>query len=241
MAEPSRLEALRRRVHDDPASVAFAALAEEYRRAGRAAEAITTCRAGLAHHPGYVSARVTLGRALADTGALEEAREELDLVLQVAPENLAALKAVAELHRRSGELDRARARYRDALLFAPHDVEVHEVLAALEPPVAQPAPSEPGDPPLAGLALPEPVGEGLAAPLEAGEPQLAGQWGHEPLPEAAPRVAPPLRLVLASPQEATASVEVLPPPSDDDVDRVVGALEALLDGVERARARRCGR
>ncbi len=83
---------------------------------------------------------------------------------------------------------------------------------------------------------------GRAAPPEAGEPQLVGHWGHEPLPDAAtPRVAPPLRLVLASPQEAAESVQVLPPTSDDEVDRVVGALEALLDGVERARARRCGR
>ena len=63
-----RLEALRRRVLADPASVAFAALAEEYRRAGRFDEAIDTARAGLDRHPAYASARVTLGRALLRVG-----------------------------------------------------------------------------------------------------------------------------------------------------------------------------
>ena len=69
LAESTRLEELRRRVDLDPASVSFAALAEEYRRAGRFDQAIATCRAGLARHPDYVLARVTLGRALMDTGS----------------------------------------------------------------------------------------------------------------------------------------------------------------------------
>ncbi len=64
MPDNPRIEDLRRRVQQDPASIAFAQLAEEYRRAGLQQEAIDTCRAGLARHPGYLSARVTLGRAL---------------------------------------------------------------------------------------------------------------------------------------------------------------------------------
>ena len=64
MADNPRIEELRRRVQKDPASIAFAQLAEEYRRAGNYEDAIATCRAGLAVHPGYLSARVTLGRAL---------------------------------------------------------------------------------------------------------------------------------------------------------------------------------
>ena len=45
MADSPRIEELKRRVQSDPASIAFAALAEEYRRAGRFEEAIETCRA----------------------------------------------------------------------------------------------------------------------------------------------------------------------------------------------------
>ena len=103
MADSPRLEELRRRVERDPASIAFAALAEEYRRAGRFQEAIDVCRAGLRRHPVYLSARVTLGRVLLELGEFGEARRELQHVLQVAPDNLAALQALDEIGRRSAE------------------------------------------------------------------------------------------------------------------------------------------
>ena len=50
MAEHPRIEDLRRRVQKDPASIAFAQLGEEYRRAGQSKEAVEVCRAGLAIH-----------------------------------------------------------------------------------------------------------------------------------------------------------------------------------------------
>jgi tetratricopeptide (TPR) repeat protein len=103
MADNPRIEELRRRVQQDPASIAFAALAEEYRRAGHFDEAITTCRAGLQRHPAYLSARVTLGRALLEIGEYDDARAELEQVLKVAPENLAANRALAEIHARRAE------------------------------------------------------------------------------------------------------------------------------------------
>jgi tetratricopeptide (TPR) repeat protein len=95
--ENPRLEALRRRVEQDPASIAFAQLAEEYRRAGDFARAIECCRAGLAIHPTYASARVTLGRALVQLGRLDEARKELEGVLAGAPDNVAAVRALEEI------------------------------------------------------------------------------------------------------------------------------------------------
>lgn len=102
MAESSRIEELRRRVQLDPASIAFAALAEEYRRAGRNEEAVSVCRAGLERHPAYLSARVTLGRALLEMGQYEDARTELEHVLRLAPENLAAIRGLADIHSRHG-------------------------------------------------------------------------------------------------------------------------------------------
>jgi len=98
-----RIEELKRRVEKDPASIAFAALAEEYRRAGNCDEAIRLCRSGLAQHPGYLSAHVTLGRALLDTGQLEDAQDELEQVVRLAPDNLAAVRALAEIRRRRDE------------------------------------------------------------------------------------------------------------------------------------------
>jgi tetratricopeptide (TPR) repeat protein len=98
-----RIEELKRRVQSDPASIAFAALAEEYRRAERFEEAIETCKAGLVRHPSYLSAHVTLGRAFIEVGRLQDARQELEFVLKLAPENLAAIRGLAEIHHRMGE------------------------------------------------------------------------------------------------------------------------------------------
>ncbi len=98
-----RIEELRRRGQKDPTSIAFAQLAEEYRRTGSFEEAITTCRAGLAHHPSYLSARVTLGRALMELHRYKDARTELEAVLDLAPDNLAAIRGLAEIHQHRGE------------------------------------------------------------------------------------------------------------------------------------------
>src|SRR5439155_24749745 len=59
-------------------------------------------RTGLQRHPAYLSARVTLGRALIETGDYEGAREELETVLRSAPENLAAIRGLAQIHERLG-------------------------------------------------------------------------------------------------------------------------------------------
>jgi tetratricopeptide (TPR) repeat protein len=99
----SRVDELRRRVQKDPASIAFAQLAEELRRQGQFQEAMEICRAGLARHPGYLSARLTLGRSLMALGEVAQAETELAAVLKMAPENLSAIRALAEVReRRSG-------------------------------------------------------------------------------------------------------------------------------------------
>ena len=93
----SRLDVLRRRVQQDPASIAFASLAEELRRSGEHFEAVRVCLAGLEYHPAFLSARVTLGRALAALDQYQEARTEFEYVLRVAPDNLLASRSLADL------------------------------------------------------------------------------------------------------------------------------------------------
>src|SRR5690348_13618876 len=141
MAENPRIEELRRRVQSDPASIAFAALAEEYRRMGRHEEAIETCRTGLQRHPSYLSARVTLGRALIELGNYDAAREELSYVLRAAPENLAAIRGLAEIHHRRGQLPEALEQYKSALQIARHDPELGDTVSRLARDVAPGAPA----------------------------------------------------------------------------------------------------
>lgn len=159
-----RLEQLERRVKADPTSVAFAALAEEYRRAGRFQEAIDVCRAGLTRHPAYLSARVTLGRALIEVGALDEARRALDEVIEAAPENLAAIRALAEIHHRLGEIPEAEAHYRSAIETASRSLTVG--------PVEDPATHRPAEPAPAPPAAPEPAS---APAVQAGAGHAYGE------------------------------------------------------------------
>jgi tetratricopeptide (TPR) repeat protein len=105
-----RIEELRRRVQKDPASIAFAQLAEEHRRAGQYDEAIEVARAGLKQHPAYLSARVTLGRALIELGRLDEAATEFEYVVKAAPDNLTAVRQLAEIHQRQRQTSRETTR-----------------------------------------------------------------------------------------------------------------------------------
>ena len=131
MADNPRIDELRRRVQKDPASIAFAQLAEEFRRSGEFEEAVRVCRTGLAKHPSYLSARVTLGRALIELEQYDEAHTELDYVLRSAPENLAAIRGLAEIHQRRGELGEALKQYQTALGIAKHDPELEESVQEL--------------------------------------------------------------------------------------------------------------
>lgn len=124
-----RIDDLRRRVQQDPASIAFAQLAEEYRRVGAFESAV--CRAGLARHPGYLSARVTLGRALLELGQIEAAHDELQAALAGSPDNQAALRGLGEVFHRRGDLPEALAHYRRALGLARHDPDLRQLVAQL--------------------------------------------------------------------------------------------------------------
>jgi len=112
--------------------LAFAPLAEELRRAGRLDEAVQTCRAGLALHPEYATGRAILGRALLDQNQLDAALSELDAVLVAAPEHLAALKGVAEIHARRGAAVEALATYRRAHELAREDADLARAIADIE-------------------------------------------------------------------------------------------------------------
>jgi tetratricopeptide (TPR) repeat protein len=82
-------------------SSAFGQIAERFRRAGDLERAVSLCREGLQKSPDHVSARVTLGWALLELGKFDEAQGELETVLRKRPDNLAAIRALAELHDRA--------------------------------------------------------------------------------------------------------------------------------------------
>jgi tetratricopeptide (TPR) repeat protein len=184
VAEHPRIEELRRRIQKDPASIAFAQLAEEYRRAGRLSEAIETCRAGLAYHPDYLSAHVTLGRALLETGELLAAEEALSRVHAAAPENLAAIKGLADIHHRRGESEAALALYTRAIQLGPHDSELEHLIGVLQEEAAAASPQAADVAPVATAPAPVPDDDRLLAEAFEAAPPLAAPSPAPGLPAA---------------------------------------------------------
>jgi tetratricopeptide (TPR) repeat protein len=252
MVDHSRLEDLRRRVQKDPASIAFAQLAEECRRSGEFQESIDICRAGLAIHPGYLSARVTLGRALVELGQLSEAQAELSRVLASAPENLAAIRGLAEIHHRRGELAEALAQYRAALLLARNDPDLEETIADLSRQVepAKPAPSggltlEHMQDELLKLAPPPKKGDGSHFPPAAVGPESAktgqhgGQVSEEKTSVAFSAPTAEKTPVLISAEPPTPPVDgTLTAAANDRATRTVAALEQWLTAIHVSREQR---
>jgi len=99
VADDTRITNLERILAADPSSIAFAQLAEWYRRAGQLDDAVRVCRAGLAQYPFHHSARITLARALLAQGLTAESRAELDRVTRDAPDNVAVRGALEDWHR----------------------------------------------------------------------------------------------------------------------------------------------
>ena len=89
--DQASLGAIRRqeeRLARDPASLAFAQLADLYRKAGRTRDAVALCRDGLARYPHYTTARLILAKALAADEQLAAALVELNAILDASPKDV---------------------------------------------------------------------------------------------------------------------------------------------------------
>ncbi|MCL4818536.1 MAG: tetratricopeptide repeat protein [Vicinamibacteria bacterium] len=200
MANP-RIDELRKRLDKDPASRLFAQLAEELRKEGELEDAIRVCREGLAKHPSYPAARMTLGRALLDSGDYAGARAEFEAVVKGVPDNALAHRFLGECQQALGDAAAATASYRAALMFAPGDAESAGRLAALtgEAPPARPAPQRAPAPPTPARPM--------AAPAAAPRPPAA----PPPPPSRPPVAARPAPPPPPPPAVATARAEQAPP------------------------------
>jgi len=112
----------------DPSSLVFAALAEMYRKRGMLHQAIATCRKGLRLHPGFMSGRVALARAYADSGKTKLAQLELEKVVQAAPDNLVAQKLLVEIYKKNGQLDLLEKTYHLILALDAADADARQGL-----------------------------------------------------------------------------------------------------------------
>jgi tetratricopeptide (TPR) repeat protein len=204
----------------------FAQLAEEHRKAGAHAEAIRVARAGLVQHPSYPSARLTLGRALLDSGDPAGARVELEAALRDAPDNILASRFLGQALAVLGELGPALVQLQRTLKMAPGDRQLESQIVSLQTrlrsPQPPPAPQGGRGAPVAGVSeltapLPRP-GASAPAGAEGGElsptlrihmPGDRGPWARStPLPPPLPPTAAPPVPAFAPPPPAAPPVEV---------------------------------
>jgi tetratricopeptide repeat protein len=215
VASNPRIDDLRRRLGKEPRL--FAQLAEELRKEGELAEAIRVCREGLSRSPNYPSARITLGRALLDSGSTAAARTELETALKGAPDNILAGRLLAECLESLGDHEAALARYRSTLLLAPGDRQIQARINELEKrPRTAARPAE---------ARPLPASGPIPVSQVQGEMELEIR---ELLPPSAPRppaAEPPAPPLAALPEpDAEVLVEPLVPMEDESFE-----LESAYD------------
>jgi len=166
------IEKLKEKVEKDPNSKLFVPLAEEYRKEGMLDEAIDVLLKGLGKQPGYMSARVSLGKIYIVKGMVKEARTELENVIKSIPDNLYAHKKLAEIYRDAGEKDLAMKSFKTVLKLNPMDEDALSKLKEIEG--GEPEREVPEEPP----DVSAPLKEETAVPEE-----VFGEVAHKQVSE----------------------------------------------------------
>ena len=188
MALIRELDKLQRRWQENPLGLTFAPLAEAYRKEGMTADALELLTIGLTQHPNYVPAHIVRGRCFLDGRDDHSAEKAFLRVAELDPENVIALKALADIDERSGRFAEATTRLERLLDVDRANDEAREQFDRLRATLATP-----GIGPEASPAL-EPV-EAFADPAAAAvEPAAVAD---EPVPLAEePLVEPPPVVVI---------------------------------------------
>ena len=126
-----RLESLRARwesgKESDTGSAVFLQLADEYRRLGRAEDAVAVLEEGLGRNPNHPAALVALGRCRLELGRPEEASEVLERVIAADPTQMVAYRLLVEAYVERGMAEEARQRLRVYGLLNDADPEIADL------------------------------------------------------------------------------------------------------------------
>lgn len=239
MAFSSEIEKLERRWQENPLGLTFASLAELYRKAGDPGRALELIAQGLTQHPNYVPAHIVRARCHLDTQSDADAELAFMRVAELDPENVMALKGLAELSERGGRIAEAVHRLETLLDVDRNNEEARGQLDRVKELLANAAaaPVEaPPQPQASGPAVSEPP-----APVVSAKPAVEPEPpAPAPAPASAAEAAPLDRfddsslsdLELESPPELTSvpseefhipnDSEALRPSGDRIADIVLG-------------------
>jgi tetratricopeptide (TPR) repeat protein len=215
MAQPAtnpKIEELRFRLKTDPKNRIFYPLAEELRKVGQFGEAEQVLRTGLAHHPTYLSAWVSLGRVLRDQKNDVAAVEALSKALEIDPGNVVAARLLADAYLDLGEKVEAIKKYKLVQALMSGDEEVDSIVESLDAELNPPAATPPLPPPAEAQPVAEaPVAE---APAEAASPFAPEESPFAPEPETAPFQTATTEMPFAQPLETASEETPFAPPAE---------------------------
>lgn len=193
---PDDIRTLSAQLAQDPSSLVFLRLGELLRRKGQLDVAHRVAVAGLERHQHNADAHDLLARILADKHDYERAFDEWDMALRIAPQHTGALKGLAFLYFKIGDIAQAQAHLEEARRVAPDDPSVEQAIALVQgaglpqaspepelqpepnPAAASPRPPVPPRPPPEPAEVPRPEPAAPPAPMEQAR-VFAGLEGAE--------------------------------------------------------------
>src|SRR3989441_9050663 len=137
------IRALSAQLAQDPQSLVFLRLGEALRRKGQLDAALRGAMNGLERHPHLADAHDLYARILTDKRDYERAFDEWDMAVRIAPHHTGALKGLAFLYFKVGDLEQAEAHLEQARKVEPDDASIDQAIAMMRKGAAPPAPTAP--------------------------------------------------------------------------------------------------
>jgi tetratricopeptide (TPR) repeat protein len=164
------IKTLTARLADEPSSLAFLELGEALRRRGQLDAAYKVARGGLTRYPALADAHDLLGRILGDQGDLAGAFDAWADALRFDPMRIGALKGIAFLYFRAGDVPAALEHLRRAGEIDPDDPTIAQAIERVRgssAPATRSAPEPEPEPAVSEMIAPEMTSAEVVAALEA--------------------------------------------------------------------------
>lgn len=135
------IRALSTQLAQDPHSLVFLRLGEALRRKGQLDAALRVAVNGLERHPHLADAHDLYARVLTDKHDYERAFDEWDMAVRIAPNHTGALKGLAFLYFKVGDLGQAEAHLDLAQRIEPEDPSIAQAIAMVRGGISPPSPA----------------------------------------------------------------------------------------------------
>jgi tetratricopeptide (TPR) repeat protein len=207
------IKTLTTRLAEEPSSLAFLDLGEALRRRGQLDAAYKVVRGGLSRYPALADAHDLLGRILGDQGDLAGAFDAWAEALRFDPMRIGALKGIAFLYFRAGDVPAALEHLRRAAEIDPDDPTIIQAIERVRSSVSPTSASEVSSAVAAADDMPRQESETVPVPA------LKGHGEHG--------------VMLVDSKGLRLNGTLLSPTSDDVGDRVAAELAGVSKEATR--------